>query len=62
MVFLIQNTQNRDTKILDLKLDELIKADKGADNKALDLTKLSDKELKDLEKFYKALLTKKTGD
>ncbi|WP_019217441.1 low affinity iron permease family protein [Legionella tunisiensis] len=46
MVFLIQNTQNRDTKILNLKIDELIKSKKNARKSILDLDKLSDEGLK----------------
>src|SRR6188474_1342368 len=42
MVFIIQNTQNRDSKAIHLKLDELIKAIKGAHNSMIDLDKLSD--------------------
>jgi len=53
MVFLIQNTQNRDAKGIHLKLDELIKATKGARNTMIDLDKLSDEQLKQLEKEYK---------
>lgn len=53
MVFLIQNTQNRDTKILNLKIDELIKTKKNARNSILDLDKLSDEDLKKLEEKYK---------
>ncbi|STX43225.1 Predicted small integral membrane protein [Legionella donaldsonii] len=55
MVFLIQNTQNRDTKILNLKIDELIKTKKNARNSILDLDKLSDEDLKKLEEEYKKL-------
>ena len=55
MVFLIQNTQNRDAKGLHLKLDELIKATKGARNKMIDLDKLSDEQLKRLEAEYKRI-------
>jgi low affinity Fe/Cu permease len=55
MVFLIQNTQNRDNKSLHLKLDELIKAVKGARNSMIDLDKLSDKQLVELEEEYKRL-------
>lgn len=61
MVFLIQNTQNRETKIINLKLDELIKSHKGASNTSIDLNKLSDEELKSLEKHYHALCNKRTG-
>jgi low affinity Fe/Cu permease len=49
MVFLIQNTQNRDSKAVHLKLDELIRALQGARNHLVDLEKLSDEELTKLE-------------
>ena len=49
MVFLIQNTQNRDAKAVHLKLDELIRALHGARNHLVDLEKLSDDEMKKLE-------------
>jgi low affinity Fe/Cu permease len=52
MVFLIQNTQNRDAKAVHLKLDELIRALKGARNELVDLENLSDEELKKLEKQF----------
>ena len=55
MVFLIQNTQNRDAKAVHLKLDELIRALKGARNKMVDLEKLSDDELQTLEKEFQRL-------
>lgn len=55
MVFLIQNTQNRDAKAVHLKLDELIRAMKGARNKMVDLEKLSDDELQTLEKEFQRL-------
>lgn len=55
MVFLIQNTQNRDAKAVHLKLDELIRAMKGARNKMVDLEKLSDDELQKLEKEFQRL-------
>ena len=45
MVFLIQNTQNRDAKAMHLKLDELIRAVKGARNQLVDLEELSDNDL-----------------
>ncbi|HHF7344976.1 TPA: low affinity iron permease family protein [Legionella feeleii] len=59
MVFLIQNTQNRDTKILNLKIDELIKTKKNARNSILDLDKLSDEDLRKLEEEYKKLCKNK---
>ncbi len=49
MVFLIQNTQNRDTFATQLKLDELIRAITSARNKLIDLEHLSDKELDKLQ-------------
>ena len=52
MVFLIQNTQNRDAKAMHLKLDELIRAVKGARNQLVDLENLSDDELQKLEKQF----------
>jgi low affinity Fe/Cu permease len=55
MVFLIQNTQNRDAKAIHLKLDELIKATKGARNAVIDLDQLSDAQLKELETEYKRI-------
>ena len=45
MVFLIQNTQNRDSRALHLKLDELIRANSHARNRLIDLEELSDIEL-----------------
>jgi low affinity Fe/Cu permease len=53
MVFLIQNTQNRDAKAVHLKLDEIIRALKGARNQLVDLENLSDKDLKKLETQFK---------
>ena len=55
MVFLIQNTQNRDAKAMHLKLDELIRAVQGARNRLVDLEALSDEELKKLEDQFKNL-------
>jgi low affinity Fe/Cu permease len=58
MVFLIQNTQNRDAKAVHLKLDELIRAMKGARDHLVDLEKLSDDDLKDLEEQFTRLREK----
>jgi low affinity Fe/Cu permease len=55
MVFLIQNTQNRDAKAVHLKLDELIRALKGARNQLVDLEKLSDDELTKLEMEFERI-------
>jgi low affinity Fe/Cu permease len=55
MVFLIQNTQNRDAVQLHLKLDELIRALKGARNKLVDLEELSDEELEALRQEFHRL-------
>src|SRR2546423_14108473 len=52
MVFLIQNTQNRDAKAVHLKLDEIIRALKGARNELVDLEQLSDEDLAALEKQF----------
>jgi low affinity Fe/Cu permease len=55
VVFLIQNTQNRDAKALHLKLDELIRSHVPARNDMIDIEKLSDEELDELEKRYAAI-------
>jgi low affinity Fe/Cu permease len=52
MVFLIQNTQNRDSEAVHLKLDELIRALEGAHNALLDLEDLDDKELDKIRATY----------
>jgi low affinity Fe/Cu permease len=62
MVFLIQNTQNRDAKAVHLKLDEMIRALKGARNKLVDLEDLSDEELKTLEEQFQRLRKKAEHD
>ena len=55
IVFLIQNTQNRDTKALHLKIDELLKATRGARNRMIDLDRLSDEQLRRLEAEFKRI-------
>jgi low affinity Fe/Cu permease len=55
MVFLIQNTQNRDTESIQLKLDELIRAVEGANNGMLDIEELTDEDLKILKERYEEL-------
>jgi len=58
MVFLIQNTQNRDAKAVHLKLDEIIRAIKGARNELVDLEDLSDEDLAALEKQFQSVRKK----
>jgi len=58
MVFLIQNTQNRDAKAMHLKLDEIIRALRDARNELVDLEELSDEDLNKLEKQFQALRKK----
>lgn len=55
MVFLIQNTQNRDTEAIQLKLDELIRATQGAHNALLDLEELEEESLEAFRQRYQAL-------
>lgn len=55
MVFLIQNTQNRDSRAIQLKLDELLKAVHGARNALIDLEELPDEVIDDLKKESQAL-------
>ena len=55
MVFLIQNTQNRDTEALHIKLDELIRATEGAHNALLDLEELTQDELDVFRQRYMAI-------
>lgn len=52
MVFLLQNTQNRDSRAIHLKLDELLHAVKGARNQLIDLEDLSEEELNELQKEF----------
>ena len=58
MVFLIQNTQNRDAKAMHLKLDEVIRALQKARNEMVDLENLSDQELNRLEEQFRRVRTK----
>jgi low affinity Fe/Cu permease len=55
MVFLIQNTQNRDTGAMQTKLDELIRAIEGAHNALLDLEELDDSDIEQIRKDYRNL-------
>lgn len=62
MVFLIQNTQNRDAKAIHLKLDELIRGVKGARTHLVDLETLSDEELDRLQEQFKRLRRREPKD
>ena len=62
MVFLIQNTQNRDAKAVHLKLDEMIRAVKGARNDLINLESLSDEQLHKLEKQFERVRKKAERD
>jgi low affinity Fe/Cu permease len=55
MVFLIQNTQNRDTAAMQVKLDELIRTIEGAHNALLDLEEMEDADIEQIRKDYEAL-------
>lgn len=55
MVFLIQNTQNRDTQAIQVKLDELIRATQGAHNALLDLEEIEEESLDAFRQRYQAL-------
>lgn len=57
MVFLIQNTQNRDTAAIQLKLDELVRAHQGAHNAILDLEELDDQMIDAFRARYRRLAT-----
>lgn len=63
MVFVIQQAQNKDTMALQLKLNELIAATKGASNRVLNIEDMTEDELKVLKKFYAKLsdLSEKEG-
>ena len=58
MVFLIQNTQNRDTEAIQIKLDELIRATQGAHNALMDLEELEDETLHAFRRKYQQLASK----
>jgi low affinity Fe/Cu permease len=64
MVFLIQKTQNKDSKAIHLKLNELIAASPGCSNRMVDLEDMTEVELDQLHKFYMKLveLAKKDND
>jgi low affinity Fe/Cu permease len=62
MVFLIQNTQNRDSEAIHIKLDELIRAIKGAHNALLDLEELEDEHLDRLRNHYERIAERARAD
>lgn len=55
VVFLIQNTQNRDARAIHLKLDEIIRSIHHAHNEMIDIEKLSDEELEELSRHYERI-------
>ena len=57
MVFLIQRAQNKDSRAIHLKLNELVAAVKGASNRLIDAEDLTEDELELLHKFYAELVT-----
>ena len=62
MVFLIQNTQNRDSEAMQVKLDELIHVTKGAQNALLDLEELEDDELDRIRDGYEKIAERARGE
>ena len=62
MVFLIQNTQNRDAKAMHLKLDEIIRSLQNARNELVDLEELADEDLKKLEEQFRRVRQKAEHD
>jgi low affinity Fe/Cu permease len=61
MLFIIQNSQNRHTIAIQLKLDEIIRATKGAHNEMMDIEKLTDEGMEKIQKKY-SLLAEKTKE
>lgn len=55
LVFLIQNSQNRDTRAIQIKVDELIRVTKGAHTSLLDLEKLTDEEICEIASKYEVI-------
>jgi low affinity Fe/Cu permease len=62
MVFLIQNTQNRDSEALQVKIDELIHVTKGAQNALLDLEELEEEELDRIREHYQRIAERARGE
>ena len=57
MVFLIQHAQNKDTRAIELKLNELVAAVPGASNRLIDVEALSEEELDTLHRYFRKLVT-----
>jgi low affinity Fe/Cu permease len=62
MVFLIQHAQNKDTRAIELKLNELVAAMPGASNRLIDVESLSEQELDTLHRYYRKLVTMSKKD
>ena len=62
MVFLIQNTQNRDSEAVQLKLDELLRSTPGAHNALLEIEELSEEELDEIKCVYAKLARQALAD
>jgi len=62
MVFLIQNTQNRDSEAMQIKLDELLRATQGCHNAVMDIENLSEEELDRIKRNYALLAEKAIKD
>jgi low affinity Fe/Cu permease len=62
MVFLIQNTQNRDARAIHLKLDEIIRAIRPANNNMINIEKLSDEEVEILSMQFDQIRTRRESD
>jgi len=62
MVFLIQNTQNRDTIAMQVKLDEIIRVVAGAHSRLLDLEEMDEKELEEIRRSYERLADRARRD
>ena len=62
MVFLIQNTQNRESSALQLKIDELLRAVRGAKNAFINLEDLNEDDLKRLKERYAAIAVRARGE
>jgi low affinity Fe/Cu permease len=62
MVFLIQRSQNKDSKAIHLKLNEIVAALEGASNRLIDAEDLTEEEIRTLHKYYQKLVTMAKGD